>query len=407
MKNLTPKLITSKEILEDLKHKVFDSNISCTINTFSGSWVYSYLLAITRDYYKQELLENKIIAIPFSINTLLIDRGLSYSNVVDYIENYFPELETKQPHLNSMLSSIINESNGNIKIIISGLNNFSRDGISLALITNTINNLQKLYPKGLSFVYVNTGEFDISDEQYLEKISTSFLQNTLWGKEFLPDKTVFENIILNETIPSGVIKVSKEFINKVAVFANNDPTTTQIIARTLVSKKSKFGKNFIKEKSVSKIYNLIGLTKLDARFNKIIDGLQKQSYECLVNNYNNPTEFLLRTGLVKDGKPINPLFDYFIENRMKQTVTTIAVPKGSVKDKLTGQEVLLFELLSKGKNNLITKDNIAETIWGTEWENVYSDWAIDRLVSNLRKKLKDNDYHKSIKTLKGRGIMFT
>lgn len=54
---------------------------------------------------------------------------------------------------------------------------------------------------------------------------------------------------------------------------------------------------------------------------------------------------------------------------------------------LTGQEHQVFELLKNNLNNVITRDNIAQTIWKGSWHDNYSDWAIDKLISKLKSKL--------------------
>jgi DNA-binding winged helix-turn-helix (wHTH) protein len=49
----------------------------------------------------------------------------------------------------------------------------------------------------------------------------------------------------------------------------------------------------------------------------------------------------------------------------------------------------------------VGRDDIAKAIWRGEWTEKYSDWAIDKLVSKLKKKLIFSNYE--ILTIKNRG----
>lgn len=76
--------------------------------------------------------------------------------------------------------------------------------------------------------------------------------------------------------------------------------------------------------------------------------------------------------------------------------------EGKLKDikQLTAQEALLFEFLTE-KKELVTRDQVAQKIWGAIWIEKYSDWAIDKLVSNLKKKIVDSNFR--LLTLRNRG----
>ena len=62
-----------------------------------------------------------------------------------------------------------------------------------------------------------------------------------------------------------------------------------------------------------------------------------------------------------------------------------------------------FGLSKKGK--IVSREEIAKTIWEQSWEDFYSDWAIDQTISRLRKKLSELDVlPQIIKTIRGRGF---
>jgi hypothetical protein len=57
---------------------------------------------------------------------------------------------------------------------------------------------------------------------------------------------------------------------------------------------------------------------------------------------------------------------------------------------LTKSEKQLFSVLTKNKNQLVTFDTIADTVWGDEGYEKFSPYAISKLVERLRRKLGNN-----------------
>ncbi|MBM3209246.1 winged helix-turn-helix domain-containing protein [Candidatus Shapirobacteria bacterium] len=53
---------------------------------------------------------------------------------------------------------------------------------------------------------------------------------------------------------------------------------------------------------------------------------------------------------------------------------------------------------------VISRDEIAEILWGKESYDKYSDWSIDQMISQLRKKLNQLGISpKSLQTIRDRG----
>lgn len=53
----------------------------------------------------------------------------------------------------------------------------------------------------------------------------------------------------------------------------------------------------------------------------------------------------------------------------------------------SGQELTILKKLNQNPNKHITRDDIAETFWGEQWQKRYSDWAIDKAISRLRQNI--------------------
>lgn len=58
----------------------------------------------------------------------------------------------------------------------------------------------------------------------------------------------------------------------------------------------------------------------------------------------------------------------------------------------TAQEINLIRHFKEHINKPLTRDDIAKVIWGNTWTTKYSDWAIDKAISRLRKKILSENY---------------
>lgn len=68
----------------------------------------------------------------------------------------------------------------------------------------------------------------------------------------------------------------------------------------------------------------------------------------------------------------------------------------------TPEEAKIMRALWEKQETILDRESIAQTLWGDDWSNKYSDWALDALVSRLRKKMSGRW---QVITIKGRGYM--
>nr|AWJ66321.1 two-component system response regulator [uncultured bacterium] len=73
---------------------------------------------------------------------------------------------------------------------------------------------------------------------------------------------------------------------------------------------------------------------------------------------------------------------------------------------LTKKEYSILLYLARNKNRVVTKDSIAEHLWGDYMDDAVSFDFIYAHVKNLRKKLADNDCGDFLKTVYGIGYKF-
>ena len=72
---------------------------------------------------------------------------------------------------------------------------------------------------------------------------------------------------------------------------------------------------------------------------------------------------------------------------------------------ITGKSYDILEYLVRNKDIIITKEQLFNRIWGFESETIWS--VVEVYVSNIRKTLKQYDYHIYLKTLRNVGYMWS
>lgn len=168
---------------------------------------------------------------------------------------------------------------------------------------------------------------------------------------------------------------------------------------------------------------MVGVLTEDMR--KILAEVSRKKVTDLPTN--DEAKTLLSLGLIKktaDGyfRPFCQLFeDAILKKTMPEPVledlgqnigfdekfNAVAINGKPVEEKLTRQEHQLLASFLRQPNKLFARDEIAEVIWAKESYEKYSDWAIDQLISKLRKKLADLGVaEKALVTVRGRGYKF-
>lgn len=76
----------------------------------------------------------------------------------------------------------------------------------------------------------------------------------------------------------------------------------------------------------------------------------------------------------------------------QKSVTSIGLGDITFRTNPVAQEILLIQRLTKDVNTPVSRDDIAQILWGKAWQNKYSDWAIDKAISRLRKNIATPQY---------------
>jgi hypothetical protein len=159
--------------------------------------------------------------------------------------------------------------------------------------------------------------------------------------------------------------------------------------------------------SVKEVYSAIGEQYLNMRFEQIINALQIESIQRLIDGVSEVSECLMKTNLVatQTKKVYTPLFEYYIQNNLSVLAEVINAKKSDnpLLHLLTGKEYELYSYLKEhsGFNN---KSNIGFALWESKSGEKYSLWTLDKIVSNLRKKLNSNGKLGKIVTIRNKGV---
>lgn len=100
------------------------------------------------------------------------------------------------------------------------------------------------------------------------------------------------------------------------------------------------------------------------------------------------------TGLTDvKGNWFSDLFALYIENIEYHNVN---ISESDFARILSSQEYEIFSRLLENIGEVNTKDDIAKIIWGDDWIDKYSEWTIEKTISNIRRKVGGKYVIKSV-----------
>lgn len=122
----------------------------------------------------------------------------------------------------------------------------------------------------------------------------------------------------------------------------------------------------------------------------LLDAIEEISRKSLYEN----RWILELLGFIKDNKIFSPLFDKYFQQLISK--------EDSIESKLSYAEKKVFTILKQKQGEIVSRDEVAQVLWGQEWSEKYSDWAIDQTIYRIRKNLELSPY--KLITRKGEGF---
>ena len=252
--------------------------------------------------------------------------------------------------------------------------------------------------QNLSLIFLINREITPKDKETLGPLFGYIYSHIIWSKDFLFD------------IDSAYLQLKdkpflESFKSKTAEFTRYDPTLYKYIEVKAFNDQN-FQDQFIKDYNMKKMYTIIGEDWLDWRYYSIAQTLTDNTINSLTNGIKTESEFCIKTGLAWNKNKLeyfHPLFEYFMKQRMD--ISKLQQARIDVSAYLTGQELRVFNILKDNNAKVVTRDDIAKIMWQEEWSDKYSDWSIDKVISNLKKKLAEHNEDHTVKTYKREGFM--
>jgi hypothetical protein len=414
----------SEKALELIKKKILEpglSNQSVTLITFWGSGKTSqikYLLSYPEITFRAE--DSRIFSI-IDLEKLSSEPKTAISYTISWIKTHYIK------HPNQLVSKTVTElfspESSNPEVFLDRINNltFTKSlGITFMIekahllllkengsLRSFLAALHQTNPMKISFIFNVPCEISENQKTNLGDLATTFLQNVVYSNDIPWDTETARRFIANEEKYTQHT-LCEEFKIKSIELTISDPQTHKIVVDKALNN-NEFEKYAIGEYIISAIYNNIGSDLLYTRFSSIIENINKDSWNFLTEKTKIPTEYLIRTGLIVNVKeqtyrPMNPLFEEFLRKEKNNKSAGINKLALQIKGQLTYQEGNLIGSLLENENRIVNRENAAKILWEEKWEETYTDWALDKAISRLRKKLETAGFEKKLKTIKGRGF---
>ncbi|MFC1790423.1 winged helix-turn-helix domain-containing protein [Patescibacteria group bacterium] len=128
-------------------------------------------------------------------------------------------------------------------------------------------------------------------------------------------------------------------------------------------------------------------------------------------------DYLIKTGLVRveggEGRFFSPLLASWLKKVLGQKDFGLSLMRGklylngevNLETILTDQEYQITKMLYHQRGKVASRDQVAAVMWPKNPDQNYSDWAIDQVIYQIRKKLGDFGKDRQLKTLKGKGFL--
>jgi DNA-binding winged helix-turn-helix (wHTH) protein len=161
------------------------------------------------------------------------------------------------------------------------------------------------------------------------------------------------------------------------------------------------------------IWNCLSIKEKELLNNIVITGN-------ILSSQHEEMKYLFNLGLISKinnkYKVFGQIFEEFIKNKLPitklkydQQLDKLYYGNKSCEDKFTYQEFKLLIHFIMHENEIVSRDQVAEVMWGKHlYEEKYSDYSIDKIISTIRKKLDIIGFpSQNLITLKKRGFSFT
>lgn len=265
-----------------------------------------------------------------------------------------------------------------------------------------LESLRMINPMMIDFQFSFPFEIEVNEiKNYLGPLTQFAIQN-IWYMPLYGEEDI--KVVINNQIKNGFSDAKEDQFEKIIELSGGYPRLARFFLRN-------------PEKIDEKYWND---PEVNLYMEEIWDGLsessKKQLFSIVENKENEISAYAKNTKIVdfvgNNLTLFSPIFDRFVRELHETKPPTVFEKNGKIvvsgddlESLLSDQEVQVFNLLFKEKGKVVTRDSVASAVWGDGWEDKYSDWAIDQIISRIRRKIGDRSQNSLIKTKRGKGFI--
>lgn len=382
------------------------------------------------DFFKQLLL---LIQEQLKINMAKVEDRSFASGIDELMDSTDPFVLFNK--VKTGLRLLTKASDSQIVIVLNHLSSLKDLN---ATFFNCFGTIEQVAPGRISFVFANDSGFWKTFDNDTVPSNFSFMRNLIYWLP-LPTKKELSNL-LDEFSQQFEYELSKEERDFIAAETAGHMGLAKYIAQYF-SEGNKVPNNeeeYLRmlhhnpiKRRLLQIYNELDENELAAlkmsqegRGTKSVPAHHIEKFKAthlLNDGEDNTPEITIMTKFVRSYSKVDQKYDLispsynsaqsdslFIEgNGVDISDGNVYVNGRQIEQDLSQRELHILKYFIRNANKVISREEIAQLIWGKLSADKYSDWAIDQSISRLRKKLGDNAYESAfIKTVKGRGFRY-
>lgn len=140
-------------------------------------------------------------------------------------------------------------------------------------------------------------------------------------------------------------------------------------------------------------------------FRKLINDVQLEEYEQRI------VEVYEELGFIQKGKIRIPMLRKYIKDLTPKTEIRLDRETGKIVfqnlQHFSKSEITMLKMFLENEGEIITKEDIGRVLWGRKFDEKYSPWAIDQSIFRLRLKMDRLHIAGRVKTIHGKGYIFS
>lgn len=256
-----------------------------------------------------------------------------------------------------------------------------------ALFFNNLKSIWDLDKKKIHFIFpVNKDIFSQEILAKFGKLKEVIVQNRIYYPLFSLEDSLFS---LKRREKKYGYQLTSRQENEILSLSGGHPLLLKICLKQ-TDKNADLSESLAVKVIMADIWNSLSEDEAGVLKNICLGGVEKDLLP----------ERLVNLGLVKfeNNKEVvfSSLFEEYVKKQKIKTGKFSFTPDSgellfgnySLREKFSLSEYRLLSILIKNANKVYSRDDIADILWGKESFEKYSDWAIDKVIFFLRRKIK-------------------